>query len=57
MRLWSLAVKYAAIVPRNVDLVAIDPDELVAEWLESIAVITQITLTVSAFNKETSLLH
>jgi hypothetical protein len=55
--LWSLAVKYAAIVPRNVDLVAIDPDELVAEWLESIAVITQITLTVSAFNKETSLLH
>ena len=57
MRLWSLAVKYAAIVPRSVDLVAIDPDELVAEWLESIAVITQITLTVSAFNKETSLLH
>ena len=49
MRLWSLAVKYAAIVPRSVDLVVIgtdELDELVAEGLVSIAVITQITLTV-----------
>ena len=42
IRLWSVAIKYAAIVPRKVDLVA---------------VITQITLTVCLFNKETSLLH
>jgi hypothetical protein len=61
IRVWSVAIKYAAIVPRKLDLVVIEPAvvvcEIAVEELESIAVITQITLTVCLFNRETSLLH
>jgi hypothetical protein len=61
IRVWSVAIKYAAIVPRKVDLVVAEPAvvgcEIAVEELESIAVITQITLTVCLFNRETSLLH